>query len=1256
MKYYIVSLVLMLVLLPSIVTATDYYVDNSLSTNGNGLSWTTAWNSFGAIQWGSISGGDSIYISGGSSQKTYSEVLDIEASGSPGNPVTVRVGQTSPHDGKVIIEDSNDAYGIGVFGQSYVTISGQIGSGNEKNIVVRGHSNDEIRLNSITGVIMEYLEVGPNTNDECILVEEYITSGNIIRHCDIHDCYDYGILVARPDGDANAGITNDEHLIIENNEIYNLGHDAIHAAGYAGGLTIRRNHIHTQLEGVNYHPSYVDGMHLRGFIHLTVESNEIHDLWSGDGVNGYLYLECDSVQSNEDCHDIRVNNNVIYETDHTTNSDQNSRGIQFAPKYCSSLSNVEISSNTIVDTRVWGIMASDWSQIPSSEMSNVRIFNNIIYNNDQRSGGTSDRISFVFHDLHSTVTTGSFGDTPTPDIIWDYNLVDALNAQAICRYGTGDPGTLMDYSQFNSASGCDDHGVEADPIFLSYSENAVDDASDLQLASSDTAARDSGTASSQYSVDFAGVTRAVPWDIGAYELTQGGIHISQSGSGSQDGSNEANSRSILWFNDQGNWGSGSGEIGPGDTVYFHWTITTTVQIRGSGLSSERITLDFSDATMNAGGTQIDLNGNDHLTITNANFDSSISSGYLIDFDGNSEFITISNSHYNGPSTSTVKAIHHRYGSNTIIENNEFINVANGVWGTEASNHDITIRNNKIWGSTGANTGEQDIIKLGDTSNVLIEGNYLAIRKANQGGSSDNHCDVIQTFRGGGGNPGNPSNWIIRYNLLELNTDSAYHRSWTMLEAMEGEYHIYSNVFLGTQGGQNANGLAISRAASSNFKAYIHGNTFIAKDGPGNTLAIQGSGTYYYSNNILMYGSIKSPAASNFIRSNNIYYQGSHYSGSSCSEWISDESNSHCDDPGFIDYDNDDFRLTSGSIARDSGTNLGSPYDNALNSAVFPNPNMISRPQGAQWDIGAYEYADGGSSSCSGTDTSCGVWPSCDNCNSDDGCYGTDERDYSCSGTSCTYSSEDCSVTCLCTCGGYGVSESSSSGNCGDYLDNDCDGDTDTADSGCGTTSCLTSTLSWQSTQFAQQFETFTVQFDATPLQDNMDGGITLALSVISGWSDNAVIVRFNTNGEMDARNGPDYGADTQMSYSMNTVYHFRIDVNIPDHTYSVYVTPQGGSEQTLATDYAFRSDQSTATDLNYWGLIADAGTQEVCDFQVGSSGQQTYHRADNNPSDCIIDINELIVFMNRWRVSIADVGMPEMMDAIERWKSGIGCS
>ena len=66
-------------------------------------------------------------------------------------------------------------------------------------------------------------------------------------------------------------------------------------------------------------------------------------------------------------------------------------------------------------------------------------------------------------------------------------------------------------------------------------------------------------------------------------------------------------------------------------------------------------------------------------------------------------------------------------------------------------------------------------------------------------------------------------------------------------------------------------------------------------------------------------------------------------------------------------------------------------------------------------------------------------------------------------------------------------------------------------------------------------------------------------------------MRFNTSGNIDVRNGGSYAADATMAYSSGTSYHFRLVVNVPNHTYSVYVTPAGQSEVTLAAGYAFRT-------------------------------------------------------------------------------------
>jgi hypothetical protein len=47
-----------------------------------------------------------------------------------------------------------------------------------------------------------------------------------------------------------------------------------------------------------------------------------------------------------------------------------------------------------------------------------------------------------------------------------------------------------------------------------------------------------------------------------------------------------------------------------------------------------------------------------------------------------------------------------------------------------------------------------------------------------------------------------------------------------------------------------------------------------------------------------------------------------------------------------------------------------------------------------------------------------------------------------------------------------------------------------------------------------------------------------------------------------------------------------------------------------------------------------------------------YHRADNNPQDGCIDIDELLAFIVRWKISIKDVPMAELMGTIGLWKGG----
>jgi hypothetical protein len=65
------------------------------------------------------------------------------------------------------------------------------------------------------------------------------------------------------------------------------------------------------------------------------------------------------------------------------------------------------------------------------------------------------------------------------------------------------------------------------------------------------------------------------------------------------------------------------------------------------------------------------------------------------------------------------------------------------------------------------------------------------------------------------------------------------------------------------------------------------------------------------------------------------------------------------------------------------------------------------------------------------------------------------------------------------------------------------------------------------------------------------------------------------------------------------------------------------------------------------GSAWDMGAYE---FVLG----QQYHRSDTSQNGCV-ETNEMISFMNRWKISVSDVNMPEMMESIGLWKFGAGC-
>lgn len=127
-------------------------------------------------------------------------------------------------------------------------------------------------------------------------------------------------------------------------------------------------------------------------------------------------------------------------------------------------------------------------------------------------------------------------------------------------------------------------------------------------------------------------------------------------------------------------------------------------------------------------------------------------------------------------------------------------------------------------------------------------------------------------------------------------------------------------------------------------------------------------------------------------------------------------------------------------------------------------------------------------------------------------------------------------------------------------------------------------------QLGSQTGTFTVEMDAKPMASTVDGGVGISFGSAGGsWSNLSAVVRFGTAGKIEARDNQTYvGPVTPINYSANQTYHIRMVVDVPNKTYSAYVTPPSSTEQTIATNIAFRSTP-VVTSVDTLNVIGDVG-------------------------------------------------------------------
>jgi hypothetical protein len=216
------------------INAASYYVDNLVSTSGDGSSWGSAWKNFSDINWGAVSPGDIIYISGGANSQTYTGTLYLGSgvSGTSSNPVVITKGETAGYNGEVIFDGQNAASsGIIVLHNDYVTI---------RQLTLRNYTGSgAINIDNSTGVVVEncdFLVAGhggvfiQRTTDSFIRNNTIATLGNTTNQTD-------GIY-----SQLNSNNTYEGNEIVISNENINPHCDGIQMYVDAD-MTIRNNYI-----------------------------------------------------------------------------------------------------------------------------------------------------------------------------------------------------------------------------------------------------------------------------------------------------------------------------------------------------------------------------------------------------------------------------------------------------------------------------------------------------------------------------------------------------------------------------------------------------------------------------------------------------------------------------------------------------------------------------------------------------------------------------------------------------------------------------------------------------------------------------------------------------------------------------------------------------------------------------------------------------------------------------------------------------
>jgi len=511
-KIFIIHLIIVASLTSFVmnVQASSWYVDNAASGTNVGTSWTNAWTTFSSVIWGAggVVAGDTLYISGGSTSKTYTETWTVGVSGTDGSPITIRPGQDANHNGVVIFDydglgDEATAVGISISNRKYLVFNGEYNGARHIKIQNLRNIMDRTKAYAISGANsyddnITYLKFLYLEFYNCNLGLRLTASQDVeLAYCKFDDIR----------GDAAiatlcTGATTWDSTLIHHNDIELLYNNAVptgkEGSTYVGpdgvqcgtGVSIYNNIIKvTNTEAVYTSTQHPDDIQLNGS-YCKVYNNEFINV--GDSI-----FDNDSSYGATTPAHIWIYNNIFRIVDELDPYPEMIR----IYKNSTSLVDVAILNNLFIDSNTGGTNAVvHFGNTNTTSSGDITLKNNIFYN-----CGNGPNYKII--------------DAPA-------TMADIFDIDNNIYYGGTNPAFVFRGTTYTVAewiSAIDTNGSPSQPLFTSYSYR--NSGNEYSLQSNDTIALEQGTTLSDYfTTDINGITRPQggAWEIGPYEFNPEG--------------------------------------------------------------------------------------------------------------------------------------------------------------------------------------------------------------------------------------------------------------------------------------------------------------------------------------------------------------------------------------------------------------------------------------------------------------------------------------------------------------------------------------------------------------------------------------------------------------------------------------------------------------------------------------------------------------------------------------------------------------